>query len=176
MNRNLKIFLANGLAFGIFMGILFSCLYGLNTGLPAGLMSGLVFGFIMYVILGFLHSRAVSRISGVSSPESMSSFQIRNIKLRVPFDKAFDLCVASIGLIRNCRVREQDRSRGSIVARSSVNWKTWGDTISFEIAGSGSEETDVRVSSRPTARSTIVDYGKNLENVEKIVAFLQKPG
>ena len=176
MNRHLKIFLANGIPFGTFMGILLSSLYGLNIGLPGGLISGLVFGFLMFIILGFLHSRAVRKISGETSGESMDTFQARNIKLLVPFERAFDLCIESLGMISKCRVQEQDRSRGKIIARSSVNWKTWGDTISFEIAPSGSEATDVRVSSRPTSWSTIVDYGKNLENVERIVSFLQKGG
>lgn len=174
MNRNLKIFLSNSIPFGAFMVILFSSLYGLNVGLPAGLISGLIFGFLMFIILGFLHTRAVSKISGVPSRESIRTFQDRNIKLQLPFERAFDLCIASLGVIRRCRVQEQDRSHGKIIAKSSVNWKTWGDTISFDITGTGNEETEVSVSSRPTSWSTIVDYGKNLENVEKIVSFLQK--
>lgn len=176
MNRNLKIFLVNGLPFAAFMGTLFSSLYGIKAGLPAGLVSGLIFGFIMFIILGLLHTRAVRKISGSTSRESMSTLQDRNIKLNLPFERAFDLCLESLGLISRCSVMEKDRSRGKIMARSSVNWKTWGDTISFEIACTGSEETDVRVSSRPTSWSTIVDYGKNLDNVEKIMTFLQKRG
>jgi len=174
MNRNLKIFLANGVPFGVFMGILFSSLYGLNAGLTAGLMSGLIFGFLMFIILGFLHSRAVRKISGGTAGASMGTSHERNIKLHLPIDKAFDLCIESLGMIGKCRVREQDRSRGRIIAGSPVNWKTWGDTISFDITAAGREETGVRISSRPTSRSTIVDYGKNLENVEKIVSFLKK--
>jgi hypothetical protein len=63
---------------------------------------------------------------------------------------------------------------GKIMARSFVNWKTWGDTISFDITGISDEKTAVKVTSRPTASSTIVDYGKNLENVKTIVSFLEK--
>jgi hypothetical protein len=174
MNRNLKIFLANGIPFGTLMGILFSFLYGFNVGLPGGLISGLIFGFLMFIVLGFLHASAVRKISGVSSGESMSTFQYRNIQLHLPFETAFDLCIESLGVIRECRIQEQDRTHGKIIAKSSVNWKTWGDTISFDITGTGNEETDIRVSSRPTSWSTIVDYGKNLENVEKIISFLQK--
>ena len=174
MNRNLKIFLANGIPFGAFMAILFTFLYGIDAGLSGGLMSGLVFGFLMFIILGFLHTRAVRKISGVTSRELMSTFQTRNIKLPLPFERAYDLCIESLVMIRKCKVREQDRSSGKIIANSSINWKTWGDTISFDLTGTGSEETEVSVSSRPTSWSTIVDYGKNLENVEKIVSFLQK--
>jgi hypothetical protein len=174
MNRNLKIFMANGVPFGTFMGILFSSLYGVNAGLQGGLMSGLIFGFLMFIILGILHSRAVRKISGATSVESLDTFQSRNIKLPLPFENAFDLCIESLSQIRGCRVQEQDRSRGKIIAKSPVNWKTWGDTISFNLAGTGNEKTDVMISSRPTSWSTIVDYGKNLENVERIISYLQR--
>lgn len=60
------------------------------------------------------------------------------------------------------------------MARTSVNWKTWGDTISFEITGIDDESTAVKISSRPTSRTTIVGYGKNLENVKTIVSFIEE--
>ncbi|MBI5739194.1 MAG: hypothetical protein HZA16_00605 [Nitrospirae bacterium] len=173
MNRNLKIFLASGVPFGIFAAILFSSFYGTDAGLPGGLISGLVFGFLMFIILGFLHSRAVKRIAGEKSGEAMGTCHVRDIKLPLPYDRTFDLCIDSLKLIRRCRVQEEDRSQGRITARSSINWKTWGDTISFDITGINSENTAVKVTSRPTVRTTIVDYGKNLENVKRIISFLK---
>lgn len=172
MYRNLKIFLAGGIPFGIFTAILFSYRYGIKIGLSGGIISGLIFGFLMFIILGFLHSRAVEKIAGNISEESMGTYQVQKTELQLPYDKTFALCIESLNLISRCRVQEEDRSHGKIVARSSVNWKTWGDTISFEITGISDEKTAVKVSSRPTARSTIVDYGKNLENVKTIISFL----
>ncbi len=174
MNRNLKIFFANGIPFGIFTAVLFSSLYGINAGLTGGLVFGLIFGFLMFIILGFLHSRAVGKIAGDQSEESMGTFQVRNTELQLPYDRTFDLCIKSLDLISRCRVREENRSQGKIIARSSVNWKTWGDTISFDITGISNENTAVKVSSRPTSWSTLVDYGNNLENVKTIVSFLEK--
>ncbi|MEW6715022.1 MAG: hypothetical protein AB1306_08040 [Nitrospirota bacterium] len=174
MNRNLKIFLAGGIPFGLFTAVLFSYLYGMKLGLSSGLVSGLIFGFIVFIILGFLHSRAVEKIAGDISEESMGTCQVRNMELPLPYDKTFDLCIQSLSLISRCRVKKEDRSQGKIMARSSVNWKTWGDTISFGITGISDEKTAVKVSSKPTARSTIVDYGKNLENVKTIISFLGK--
>lgn len=174
MNRNLKIFLAGGIPVGIFAAILFSYLYGIDLGLQGGLVSGLIFGSLMFFILGFLHSHAVKKIAGDTSKESMSTCQVRNIELPLPYDRTFNLCIKSLNLISRCRVKEEERSQGKIIARSSVNWKTWGDTISFEITGISNENTAVKVSSRPTSRTTIVDFGKNLENVITIVSFLEK--
>ncbi len=174
MHRNLKIFIASGIPFGIFTAILFSSLYGANVGLSSGLISGLIFGFIMFIILGFLHSRAVEKIAGEKTEESMGTYQERNIKLQLPYDRTFDLCIKSLSLISRCKVREEDRSQGKIIAISSINWKTWGDTISFDITRISNKDTAVKVSSRPTSWSTLVDYGKNLENVKTIVSFLGK--
>ena len=101
MNRNLKIFLASGIPFGIFTAILFSSLYGTNVGLSSGLISGLIFGFLMFIILGFLHSRAVEKIAGEKTKESMGTYQERNIKLQLPYDRTFDLCIKSLDLNGN---------------------------------------------------------------------------
>jgi len=174
MNRNLIIFLASGIPLGICTAVLFSSLYGINVGLPGGLVFGSIFGFIMFIILGFLHSRAVEKISGDRSEESMGTRHVRNMDLQLPYDRTFDLCLTSLNLISRCRVLEEDRSQGKIMARSSINWKTWGDTISFVITGISNENTAVKISSRPTSWSTLVDYGKNLENMKTIVSFLEK--
>ena len=122
MNRNLKIFLASGIPVGIFAAVLFSSLYGINIGLSSGLVLGLIFGFLMFFILGFLHSRAVKKIAGDISEESMSTCQVRNIVLPLPYNKTFDLCIKSLNLISRCRVLEEDHSQGKIIARSSINW------------------------------------------------------
>ena len=174
MNRNLKIFLASGIPVGIFTAVSFSYLYGINVGLSVGPVVGLIFGSLMFFILGILHSRAVEKIAGDISEESMGICQVRNIELQLPYDRTFDLCIKSLDLISRCRVQEEDRSQGKIIAKSSINWKTWGDTISFNISGISNENTAVKVSSRPTSWTTLVDYGKNLENVKIIVSFLER--
>ncbi len=49
-----------------------------------------------------------------------------------------------------------------------------GDVISFEVHRIDDDRTQVKVSSRPAVPTTLVDYGKNLENVERIISFLKK--
>jgi hypothetical protein len=173
MKRNIKIFLASAIPCSIFMGILYSVLYGPHAGMISGLAAGLIFGFLMFIILGFLHSRAVKRLAGEATAESMETFHFRNMTLSLPYDGTFDLCMQSLLLLGRHRVHEENRSLGKIVVKSSINWKTWGDTISFDIDGRSSEITNVQVSSRPTSWTTLVDYGKNLKNVEKIVSYLE---
>ncbi len=174
MNRDLKIFLGGGVPFGTLMGAFYSLRYGFSAGLLGGLFAGLIFGTLMFIIFGFLHSRSVKKIISGKSEKAMGVHHVRNIEAQLPYDKLFDLCVISLGLVKKCRIREENRSQGRIVAKAGINWKTWGDTISFDINRMNDGYTDVKVSSRPTARTTLVDYGKNLENVETIVSFLKK--
>ncbi len=172
MNRHIKLFLATGIPFGIFMGIFNSFKYGIFSSLVAGVVGGIFFGGFMSLILGFLHRRSIRRMSSGKSEEAMGVHHVRNVELRLPYDKAFDLCIESLSLIKKCKIQNENRSQGKIVTKAGMTWKTWGDVISFEICKTGNDGIQVEVSSRPALRTTLVDYGKNLENVETIVGFL----
>ncbi len=173
MIRNMKIFLAGGIPFGILIGTLNTYRYGLQPGLISGLIAGLAFGLIMYIIIGFLHSREVNKIGDGKFRSETGVHHFRSIQFQAPYDQVFDLCVESLRLIKNCKIKEDNRLTGKIIARAGLNWKTWSDTITFLINREHDGCTHIELSSRPTARTTIVDFGKNLENVETIIIFLR---
>ena len=173
LRRNLKIFVLSGLAGGTCLGIIASSHYGSDTGAITGLCTGILFGAAMYLILGFFHTRAVEKIAGAVTEKTIGTLHSRELTLDLPVEQAFDRCLSSLQRVGRCTVLEQDRGRGRIAARSSVNWKTWGDIILFDIALDRSHRTRITLSSRPSSRMTIVDYGKNLENLNAIVSFLK---
>jgi hypothetical protein len=173
MFRDLKIFFLSGAPFGFLMGAWYYNLYGLQAGIKGGLFAGAFFGFLTFIILGLLHRQAVKKIKGKSTRETMGMHHTRAIEIQLPYPRAFDLCIQSLSLMKRCRILEHDRSKGKITAKTGLNWKTWGDTITFNIKKTGKEHLKISVSSRPTARTTLVDYGKNLENVEKIISFVK---
>jgi len=174
MSRNLKIFMASGIPAGSGMAIFYSPFYGFSVGLISGLISGAFFGILMVFILGFLHGRAVKKVAHGNAEVSTGTHHVRETELPLPYERAFDLCIASLGSLGRCRVYEEDRIRGKILARTGINWKTWGDTVCFEINRIDGGSTRVKVSSRPAARMTLVDFGKNLDNVQRIISFLEK--
>lgn len=163
-----KLFLIWVVFLSVFMGasgwLLYGTLRGVATGAAMGAVSGLA--------VGLLHYWLVRRMSSGKSEGAMGLHHVRTVELRLPYDKAFDLCVESVGTIRRCTVRKEEREAGKISARAGINWKTWADTISFEVRNLGNGGIQVEVSSRPTIRMTVVDFGKNLDNVEKISGFL----
>jgi hypothetical protein len=103
-------------------------------------------------------------------------FHVRNIELLLSFERVFDLCVESLRLIPKCKIEEENRFQGIINAHAGMTWKTWGDRISFRISKIDGSKTEVEVSSRPIVKTTLVDYGKNLENIERITTFLKEHG
>jgi hypothetical protein len=170
----LKLFLATGIPFGTLAGLFYTVLYGLPFGSVAGLLAGVFFGGLMSLILGSLHIRSVGRVQSERAGGALGVHHVRSIELALPYDEAFDLCIESLRSIRKCRIQEEDRLRGKIVARTGITWKTWGDVITFELRRIEGNRTLVTVSSRPVVRTTLVDYGKNLENVERICSFLKE--
>lgn len=174
MHTILKLFVVSGVPFAIFMCIYYSLRYNIRTGIMAGLTGGTAVGIVLAVIVGFLHRRCVQKIAGRGSDDSMGVHAVRNIDLAFPLDRTFDLCIESLGHVNRSRITQEDRAQGRIEARTGINWKTWGDTISFSLDRLDEERTHVMISSRPTARTTLVDFGKNLGNVQTIVSFLKR--
>ena len=172
MKIYLKLLLTTGVPFGILAGVIYSLLFSPLTGLIAGLLAGILFGGLMSLILGTLHTWSVKRLP-FKSKNVMDIHQVRSVEMKLLYDKVFDLCIESLRLIRKCRIVEENRSQGKIIARTGITWKSWGEIITFDIRKMN-DVIQVEISSRPVVRTTLVDYGKNLENVEKIASFLEE--
>lgn len=166
MKGPLKIFLATGIAFGTFIGVFFGFQNGAYVGLASGLIAGVLFGGAMAFILGSFPGRQVQRAGNV--------YHERILEIKTSLDKAQNLCVESLKLIKGSKIRKQDSSQGIIIAKTGLNWKTWGDVITFELRKiSRNDHIQIKVSSKPVLPTTLVDYGKNRENVDTISSFLE---
>lgn len=58
--------------------------------------------------------------------------------------------------------------------KAGITWKTFGDEIRFILNKLDEDHTEVEFSSRPLLRTTLADYGKNLQNVQMIEDFLKE--
>ena len=168
-----KLFLIPGVCFGSLTGIYCSYQYSVETGLACGIISGLTLSALLFIVLSPLHIYAVKKVASELTKEAYGTDHVRNIKLDLPYEKTFDLCIKSLTSLNNCKITTREPSLGEITAKTSINWKTWGDTIIFKLKQIDNQSTTLILSSRPTARTTIVDYGKNLDNIQKIVCFLK---
>ncbi|MCP4269696.1 MAG: hypothetical protein GY777_29680 [Candidatus Brocadiaceae bacterium] len=174
MRQYLKIFLSTGVLFGLFTGIFYSVQYGVTKGIILGISGGLFFGFFMSLILGTMHKVFSKRVQSEDAKDRENVHQIRKIKISFSFDSAFDACIKSIDKIKKSKILEESRSNGKIDAKVGMTWKTFGDRIKFIVTRIDENNTEIEVSSRPAIRTTLVDYGKNLENVQIIEDFIKK--
>ena len=126
----------------------------------------------MSLIAGTWHVVSVRRMPAGRRIGALNVHQTRTVELKLPYDHTFDLCLEAV-LMRGGSIHLKNRAQGTILAKTSMNMKSWGNAVSFEINRVGANRTNVNISSKPSQRTTLVDYGSNLENVETIVAFLK---
>jgi hypothetical protein len=174
-NLYLKLLLLSGVGFGLIMGLYLSLSYGIYTGMAAGIVTGVIFGFLLSLALFVMQVVSVKMMPYGLSEETLGVYQVRTLEMELPYEETFILCEASLGAVRGAKLRSEDRGEGRIDARTGINWKTFGDDISIDILRSDIGQL-IRVVSRPTLMATIVDYGQNLENVEKIAGYLKAHG
>lgn len=175
MQRKLiRLFLQTSIPFGLFMMIYDFIAYGISiSGILSGVISGVVFGAIMTGVIGYWHIRSVKRKSSDDYENNYNVEQIKEIDLSISYDQAFKLCIESLDQLKKAKVEDKDYSQGWIIAKTGITWDTFGDTISFKLTEQEDCNTNIVISSKPT-HFQIADYGKNLDNVNKIISFLEK--
>jgi hypothetical protein len=173
MSKFIKVFFGAGVPFALISAVFFCLQFGLYPGLKAGAASGIGFGFIMASVL-FLINRFFGNKDNVSEKDKGVK-QKAEIAVALSYEKVFELCLKSLEKIKKCEIKEADPSKGIISAQTGTTWKTWGDIISFEIKNDAdNNKTSVIVSSCPAVSTTLVDFGKNYENVRIITSFLKE--
>ncbi len=170
----LKLLLGMGIPFFIVFEAIDLIKYGFPKGLSENLFMGIFMALWMPLIMSLFHIREIKRItSGKYSEEDvLNVHHTRNIELPFPYDKTFDLCVLSLNLIEKRKIQKEARSQGKIEARNGM--LLGRNVVSFKISKIDDSRTQVEVSSKPVFRPTLVDKGRNLENVMKIIGFLKK--
>ena len=176
MNLYLKSVLAMGGPMTLFMVIVFTCLGSSSDEV-------LYFGTLTFVIFGglglvfsFIQVILNRRIQPDKPEEAQKVRHVREIELQLPYNDAFNVCCESLASIQCCAIEKKDLSQGKIVAKAGTSLRSWGEVITFDIEQVDAWRTRVRVSSRSPLRTTIIDWGKNLENVQKIAQYLKERG
>ncbi len=170
-NLFFKLLLLSGIPFGLLISILSIQNREPSNIILNGMFSGLIFGTLVAYILISLHKALSRKVVTYSFDHDYNILQRRSIELHLNYEDAYSLCLQSLKTISRCRIKSQSPDTGIIKARAGINWKTWGDNIDFRLT-KGNGSIVVEISSSPSASSTLVDFGKNLDNVERIKKFL----
>jgi hypothetical protein len=171
-----RIFGFCGLSFGSFVTIY--TLLGsrsLSLAIRMGVVAGVLFGLMMAIALTAVHWWSM-RKRGFDPDAKGSRVDAReSVALALPPEEAIARCRAALEANPHFRDVRVDPAAGTVNARSRMSWASFGEVIECRVRpGDGGSTLEIR--SRPAVRSTIVDYGKNRENVERIRTFLAQQG
>ena len=86
-----------------------------------------------------------------------------------PFEQKYEKSLKALKLIKAV-VTNQDKNSGKIEAKTGFSLKSFGEKVEIKI---NPKTNEVLISSKPSVSTTLFDYGKNLENVQKILNYLK---
>lgn len=165
----MKTFLFTGLFYGIGMGIYFSFENGFLAGSVAGLLGGVLFGFVMASSLSFFHWLNTKHMKGVSDTGPR---QDSTVVIHKGMDEAFSGCLSALDEL-GAKINIKDKKTGTIKATTGISWKSFGEVISIEVTEQKKKQSNVVIRSMPKLKTTIIDYGKAIDNIKKLENLLR---
>ena len=86
------------------------------------------------------------------------------------YQTVFRAAVQSIPLIKGMMLGKTDEINGYILITGNISWTSWGENIRVDFVKLGPTRTQMIVKSGATVSTTLVDWGKNKKNVNKILS------
>jgi hypothetical protein len=126
----------------------------------------------MALILGILHYLSVRKISQ-SQQFDLSPIQHRVLVLKSNSTNIFENCVVILQKFP-ARIIENNAMKNYITARTNMSWKSWGDNIRIDVIQVDDISTQVKITCRPSLKTTLVDFGINYKNAEKLLSLISE--
>jgi len=116
---------------------------------------------VMFLIAGiYAYSKGKSFSWAVGKKAS------KRIEIQLNYDRTFELIFKTLSALA-WSITEVNKRDGIVKADVSMSLKSWGDRIHITCSSLSPNLSVIEVSSRSRWASTLVDWGKNKENVER---------
>lgn len=160
----LKTFLLTGIPFGLMM-IGFDLINGDGFSLSKFLFMTFFFGVAMSLFLVSFHRYRLKK-NGVqeATDENLGVSQTRILMSKITKAELAKKIKADpiIGKFKMTEIED------AILLKTRMTWKSWGEDIQILQKPFGDSEFEYQITSSPRMKTTIVDYGKNTENLNRI--------
>ncbi|NMO97714.1 hypothetical protein [Paenibacillus lemnae] len=172
MKQKIIFFLVSSLVFSalIILGAL-RLFNNYETVIILGMSIGFLFGLLITLIMIYIHSSYL-RKAGLNKT-GLSVVNSIEIEATGNKEEVIALCIETIRSVKKSELGLVNKNKGLLTVNVGVNWRTWGDSIQFEVKAITDHKCNVVITSRPTLRTTLIDLGKNLDNVIKITNDLK---
>lgn len=160
----LKLFLAAAIPYALFAILVMNSLTG-------GLLFGAFLGLMMSALFGTLQHLS---FRGKKADASRDVNQSLTIEIDASYQDAFDLCLDSHRELLRATILSYSRETGIIELRTGRNWTTYGERLTLTVRHLPPRTAQITITSQPRVKTTMVDFGRNLQNVNHIAVFLRE--
>lgn len=133
---------------------------------------GFVIGVIEGLIFQWWSERRTRKMTKAGMDEDFSVKQKRDLVVLTNFETAFDLCRQAVSE-SGAKIKSEDPAKKIIKAKKGMNFHSFGTDIVFNLKPINENLTEIEIVTRPTVRTTIVDYGESYKTIEKIIENLK---
>lgn len=164
LKQYFKVFLITGIPFALLMSVL-DLINNNAFSIWKFLFMTCFFGIAMSITLVSLHRYRLGKI-GVReiTPENLKVSQTKSVRSKLNLEELTEKLKADPHFGKMKMINLEN----GILLKSGTTWKSWGEEIRIILQSGKNEEYDYEVSSSPSLKTTFLDYGKNLENVNYI--------
>jgi hypothetical protein len=163
-----KSFIVTTISFGIIM-IIFNYAIGSDLEISSFLVTTILFGLIMSLVFISMQISELKRL-GVEelTSESLSAEQHATFKTHLTKQKAIERIHIDPVL---SKMKSTKTDKG-LQIKTPITMKSFGEIINLEFRQLSSDQLEVSITSRPKIKTTMVDLGKNFENVRQLTQLL----
>jgi uncharacterized protein (DUF1499 family) len=169
-----RVFCFCGILFGALQAFL-AAVQGASAGETVfiGLSAGLFFGLFLAAFVTAAHHWRLKK-TGMNPATTDTRVDVQErITLPLPSDQALALCRPAVTQVPRASDVQVDAATAMVAARVGMSWASFGEHIECRVTpAEGAAVVSIR--SRPVLATTIADYGKNRENVERIRAYMAR--
>jgi hypothetical protein len=168
MRLALRIFLKSSLSFCIGMTALWAIFAHakLRAVFPELVGGSVIFGLVMT----WLSIRVRGQYP--ASTDVSQTRVTRSLTLPVIPSVASEVTRRALNNLANIRIRSLSVEDGRVVAQTTRTHKSYGERISVSIRSAGKSESELEIISAPLIATTVIDQGKNRQNVDEIYQAL----
>ncbi|WP_026690895.1 hypothetical protein [Alteribacter aurantiacus] len=148
--------------------------YGIGTYFVYGallptVIGSVIFATIMTITLGLLHYLGTKEEGSFNSPIKQEA------KVAITFSRedAVKRCENAINSLGGASVKDVEMEKGIVRGRTGMSFRSWGEKLSCIVEETDAEKTVVTIESRPIIPITLVDYGVNKKNVNKMKEYIE---
>ena len=143
----------------------FDLVDGVDINVGKFIFLSFFFGLAMSLIMGTLHRKRLKNVTGQElNDQNLSVNQHRNIKSKLDKSELLEK-LKKDPVISKMNLQEVENG---ILLKTGITWMSWGEEIKIIQQSDQENDFEYQISSRPKMKTTLVDYGKNLENVTLI--------